>query len=125
MTVRGIKKTVVTTTVWCYRLPDGVGGADCCPRPGVALGRSGARNQEDDDGVTWHCHYHLMYDLRTILGPDPKVYLEIGVYGGGSLAFMMQHPYETELHGVDRWCCRGRSNTRSRTSPRSTRSVER
>ena len=52
-------------------------------------------------GVTWHCHYHLMYDLRTILGPDPKVYLEIGVYDGGSLAFMMQHPYETELHGVD------------------------
>ena len=52
-------------------------------------------------GVTWHCHYHLMYDLRTILGPDPKVYLEIGVYDGGSLAFMMQHPYQTELHGVD------------------------
>ena len=52
-------------------------------------------------GVTWHCHYHLMYDLRTILGPDPKVYLKIGVYDGGSLAFMMQHPYETELHGVD------------------------
>ena len=48
-------------------------------------------------GVTWHCHYHLMYDLRT----SPKVYLEIGVYDGGSLAFMMQHPYETELHGVD------------------------
>jgi hypothetical protein len=23
------------------------------------------------------------------------------VYDGGSLSFMMQHPYETELHGVD------------------------
>ena len=52
-------------------------------------------------GVTWHCHYHLMYDLRTILGPDPKVYVEIGAFHGRSLAFMLQHPYETELHGVD------------------------
>ncbi len=52
-------------------------------------------------GVTWHCHYHLMYDLRTMLGPGMKVYLEIGVYDGGSLSFMLQHPYETELHGVD------------------------
>jgi predicted O-methyltransferase YrrM len=52
-------------------------------------------------GLTLHCHYHLLYDLRTILGPAKKVYLEIGVYNGGSLSFMMQHPYETELHGVD------------------------
>jgi predicted O-methyltransferase YrrM len=73
----------------------------------VALGRESHSVQiahkikEMMTGVTWHCHYHLMYDLRTILGPEPKVYLEIGVYDGGSLAFMMQHPYETELHGVD------------------------
>ena len=73
----------------------------------VALGREShsaeiAREiRKTITGVTWHCHYHLMYDLRTILGPEPRVYLEIGVYDGGSLAFMMQHPYETELHGVD------------------------
>jgi hypothetical protein len=42
-------------------------------------------------GVTWHCHYHLRYDLRTMLVPVKKVHLEIGVYDGGSLSFMMQH----------------------------------
>ena len=52
-------------------------------------------------GLTFHHHYHLLYDLRTILGSAPKVYLEIGVFNGGSLALMMQHPLETELHGVD------------------------
>jgi hypothetical protein len=36
-----------------------------------------------------------------MLGPEKKVYFEIGVYDGGSLSFTMQHPYETELHGVD------------------------
>jgi predicted O-methyltransferase YrrM len=73
----------------------------------IALGR-GSRSAElahtikrTMSGLTLHCHYHLMYDLRTTLGPAKKVYLEIGVYNGGSLAFMMQHPYETELHGVD------------------------
>jgi predicted O-methyltransferase YrrM len=36
-----------------------------------------------------------------MLGPETKMYLEIGVYDGRSLSFMLQHPYDTELHGVD------------------------
>ncbi len=52
-------------------------------------------------GRTFHDHYHFLYDLRTLLGPEKRVYVEIGVYNGGSLAFMMRHPYETELHGID------------------------
>jgi predicted O-methyltransferase YrrM len=52
-------------------------------------------------GRTFHHDYHFLYDLRTLLGTGKKTYLEIGVYNGGSLALMMQHPYETELHGVD------------------------
>jgi predicted O-methyltransferase YrrM len=52
-------------------------------------------------GLTFHHHYHLLYDLRTLLGSGRKVYLEIGVFNGGSLALMMQHPLETELHGID------------------------
>jgi predicted O-methyltransferase YrrM len=77
------------------------------PEQIVALGRHSRSAElahtikETMSGVTWHCHYHLLYDLRTMLGPEKKVYLEIGVYDGGSLSFMMQHPYETELHGVD------------------------
>ena len=52
-------------------------------------------------GKTFHQDYHFLYDLRTLLGPEKKAYLEIGVYNGGSLALMLQHPYDTELHGVD------------------------
>lgn len=52
-------------------------------------------------GRTFHHHYHFLYDVRTLLGPERKVYLEIGVYHGGSLALMLHHPYDTDLHGVD------------------------
>ena len=52
-------------------------------------------------GKTFHHHYHLLYDLRTLLGPSPKTYMEIGVFHGGSLALMLQHPYQTRLIGVD------------------------
>lgn len=52
-------------------------------------------------GKTFHHHYHLLYDLRTLLGPEIKTYTEIGVFYGGSLALMMHHPYETNLVGID------------------------
>jgi hypothetical protein len=53
------------------------------------------------EGRTFHHHYHLLYDLRTLLGRQSKNYLEIGVFNGGSLSLMLQHPYETTLVGLD------------------------
>jgi len=57
--------------------------------------------QKTMEGHTFHQHCHILYDLRTLLGPDPKIYVEIGVYHGGSLALMLQHPNETIIHGID------------------------
>jgi predicted O-methyltransferase YrrM len=52
-------------------------------------------------GSTFHGHIHLLYDLRTLLGEGKRTYVEIGVYHGGSLSLMLQHPYETAVHGID------------------------
>lgn len=52
-------------------------------------------------GNTFHHHFHLLYDLRTILGADRMVYTEIGTYCGGSASLMMQHPFSTDIHCID------------------------
>ena len=52
-------------------------------------------------GSTFHHHAHILYDIRTLLGKEKKVYLEIGSYCGGSACFMLQHHFETEIHCVD------------------------
>uniref|UniRef100_A0A6C0HDU7 Methyltransferase n=1 Tax=viral metagenome TaxID=1070528 RepID=A0A6C0HDU7_9ZZZZ len=52
-------------------------------------------------GNTFHHHYYILYDLRTILGSSKKVYTEIGTYHGGSLSFMLQHDYDTEYICID------------------------
>lgn len=52
-------------------------------------------------GRTFHHHYHLLYDLRTLLGPGKKTYTEIGTFHGGSACLMMQHPFDTEIHCID------------------------
>ena len=46
-------------------------------------------------------HYHILYDLRTLLGNTKKIYTEIGSYCGGSACLMLQHNYETELKLID------------------------
>lgn len=63
------------------------------------------------EGHTFHHHYHLLYDLRTILGRQPKNYLEIGVFNGGSLSLMLQHPYDTNLIGLDLFMFEGQYET--------------
>ena len=52
-------------------------------------------------GTTFHHHYHVLYDLRTILGAEEMTYLEIGSFCGGSLALMMQHPLKTAFFSID------------------------
>ena len=53
------------------------------------------------NGNTFHHHYHILYDIRTLLGNEKKIYTEIGTYCGGSLSLMLQHDYETEIHCID------------------------
>ena len=57
--------------------------------------------KKDDDGGD--LALPLPSDVRppNHLGVRPKGVPRDRVYDGGSLAFMMQHTYETELHGVD------------------------
>jgi len=50
---------------------------------------------------SFHHGTHILYDLRTKLGAEPKIYLEIGVYGGATSALIASHPYPTEVHGID------------------------
>lgn len=50
---------------------------------------------------TFHHHYHLLYDLRTLLGPEKITYCEIGVFQGASMALMLQHPYPSRIIGID------------------------
>lgn len=52
-------------------------------------------------GSTMHHHYHILYDIRTLLGHDKKIYTEIGSYNGGSLSLMLNHGYETECNCID------------------------
>lgn len=52
-------------------------------------------------GSTMHHHYHILYDIRTLLGPDKKIYTEIGSYNGGSLSLMLNHDYETSFNCID------------------------
>jgi cephalosporin hydroxylase len=52
-------------------------------------------------GKTFHHHYHILYDIRTLLGNEKKIYTEIGTYCGGSMALMMQHNFETEINCID------------------------
>ena len=30
------------------------------------------------EGKTFHHHYHILYDIRTLLGKEKKIYTEIG-----------------------------------------------
>lgn len=48
-----------------------------------------------------HHHNHILYDIRSVLGSDEKVYLELGTYAGGSSALMSSHPYPTKVYGID------------------------
>ena len=52
-------------------------------------------------GNTFHHHYHILYDIRTLLGNSKKIYTEIGTFCGGSCSLMLQHDYETEIHCID------------------------
>lgn len=52
-------------------------------------------------GKTFHHHYHILYDIRTLLGETPKIYTEIGTYCGGSLCLMLQHNFNTDIYCID------------------------
>ena len=49
----------------------------------------------------FHEHTHVLYDIRTLLGNEEKVYLEIGCYVGSSACLMMSHPYKTKVYSID------------------------
>lgn len=53
------------------------------------------------DGKTFHHHYHILFDLRTLLGQDKKTYTEIGTYCGGSASLMLHHHLNTTINCID------------------------
>jgi glycosyltransferase involved in cell wall biosynthesis len=53
------------------------------------------------EGITFHKHTHILYDIRTKLGENRITYLEIGSYAGGSVSLISSHQYETDCFSVD------------------------
>lgn len=49
----------------------------------------------------FHEFTHILYDIRTMLGNQPKTYLEIGSYVGSSASLMLQHPFKTKVICID------------------------
>lgn len=45
--------------------------------------------------LRWPDYHHLLYDLRTTMGPEPKKYGQIGGYDIAPI--LSAHPYQTEL----------------------------
>ena len=46
-------------------------------------------------------YLHALYIVRVLMGPEPKTYLETGVFFGGSMMTAMQCKYPTKYVGVD------------------------
>ena len=49
----------------------------------------------------FHEHAHILYDIRTLLGPDIKTYVEIGSYVGSSACLLLSHPFPTRIICID------------------------
>ena len=49
----------------------------------------------------FHEHTHVLYDIRTKLGPDVKTYVEIGSYVGSSASLILSHPFPTRVICID------------------------
>lgn len=50
---------------------------------------------------TFHHHPHILYVLRDMLGPDHKVYMEIGSFFGASASLMMSSSHPTTILACD------------------------
>jgi hypothetical protein len=53
------------------------------------------------DGRKFHDHTHILYDIRTLLGPELKNYTEIGAYIGSSSCLLLQHNFPTNITCID------------------------
>jgi predicted O-methyltransferase YrrM len=53
------------------------------------------------EGETFHHHFHVLYDLRTLLGRARADYAEIGSHNGGSLILAFGHPLDTNVVSID------------------------
>ena len=56
---------------------------------------------ETMESHTFHHHYHILYDIRTLMGEKPLNYVEIGAFAGGSASLMSQHPFPTNCFSID------------------------
>jgi len=56
---------------------------------------------ENMEGNTFHHHFHILYDLRSLIEKDYVKYLEIGTHSGASACLMLSHPMRTDVFGVD------------------------
>lgn len=49
----------------------------------------------------FHEHTHILYDLRTLLGSEKCIYVEIGTYVGTSARLLLEHPFPTKIYAID------------------------
>lgn len=52
-------------------------------------------------GNTFHLHYHVLDHLINSLQKENITYVEIGVYNGGSMCFVMQNKKVKKIIGID------------------------
>lgn len=52
-------------------------------------------------GPKFHTHTHVLYDIRSLLGDELRIYTEIGSFIGSSAALMLQHSFPTDIICID------------------------
>jgi phytanoyl-CoA hydroxylase len=56
---------------------------------------------DEMEGTRFHFHTHILYDLRSELGPERKRFLEIGCAYGMTSSLILNHPFPTDYVAVD------------------------
>lgn len=56
--------------------------------------------RSDMKGIDHHNHYHILYDIRSLLGSDRKNYLQIGSVCGAPICTLLKHASPTTIHCI-------------------------
>ena len=52
-------------------------------------------------GGTYHHHFHILYDIRSMIEKKEINYFEIGTHYGASSCLMLSHPMRTNVYTLD------------------------
>ena len=52
-------------------------------------------------GGTYHHHFHILYDIRSLIEKEEINYFEIGTHYGASSCLMLSHPMRINVYTLD------------------------